>query len=143
MWPGENCLQVWKQGWNDLGCGRINNFVCSQWICPDNHANNNGKNPNTDADITDPSINNTTNQINNQKSTSDLPIVEVAIPSGVLLMVGITGVIGCVICKRPAKKQEVMKADENPVYGVYQLTETYERQYSTNEAVDNNDYYEQ
>ena len=50
-----------------------------------------------------------------------------------------------VICpttrKRPEKKQEEMNADENPVYGVYQLTETYERQYSTNEAVDNNDYY--
>ena len=36
-----------------------------------------------------------------------------------------------------------MDADENPVYGVYQLTETYERQYSTNEVVDNNDYYGQ
>ena len=44
---------------------------------------------------------------------------------------------------RPQKKQEDMQADENPVYGVYQLSETYERQYSTNEAVDNNVYYEQ
>ena len=53
--------------------------------------------------------------------------------------------IGCVIRKqrkRPEKKQEEMNADENPVYGVYQLSETYERQYSANEAVDTNDYYE-
>ena len=64
-----------------------------------------------------------------------------ALPSGILVLVII---IGCVIRKqrkRPEKKQEEMNADENPVYGVYQLSETYERQYSTNEAVDNNDYY--
>ena len=70
-------------------------------------------------------------------------ILEVAIPSGIILLVGIIAVISCVVSKRPEKKQEEMNADENPVYGVYQLTETYERQYSTNEAVDNNDYYEQ
>ena len=76
-------------------------------------------------------------------STDDLPLVEVAIPSGIILLVII--VIGCVIRKqrkRPEKKEEEMNADENPVYGVYQLSETYERQYSTNEAVDTNDYYE-
>ena len=72
-------------------------------------------------------------------------VMEVAIPSGiVLLVVCIIALIGCIIRKRPAKKQEeTMNADENPVYGVYQLSETYERQYSTSEAVDNNDYYEQ
>ena len=69
--------------------------------------------------------------------------MEVAIPSGVFLMVGILVVAGCVKRKRPEKKQEEMDADENPVYGVYQLSETYERQYSINEAVDNNVYYEQ
>ena len=73
--------------------------------------------------------------------------MEVAIPTGIVLLVlGIIAVISCVICKqrkRPEEKQEEgVDADENPVYGVYQLTETYERQYSTNEAVDNNDYYE-
>ena len=72
--------------------------------------------------------------------------MEVAIPSGImLLVVGIIIVIGCGMRKqrkRPEEKQEEMNADENPVYGVYQLTETYERQYSTNEAVDFNDYYE-
>ena len=66
-----------------------------------------------------------------------------AIPSGIILLVGIIAVISCVVRKRPEKKQEEMNADQNPVYGVYQLTETYERQYSSNEAVDNNDYYEQ
>ena len=71
--------------------------------------------------------------------------MEVAITSGLILLVIIIAVIGCVIRKqrkRPEKKQEEMNADENPVYGVYQLSETYERQYSTNEAVDANDYYE-
>ena len=69
--------------------------------------------------------------------------MEVAIPSAVLLLVSILVVIGCVTRKRPEKRQEEINADENPVYGVYQLTETYERQYSTNEAMDNNDYYGQ
>ena len=72
--------------------------------------------------------------------------MEVAIPSGLILLISIIAIIGCVIRKqrkRPEKKQEEMNADENPVYGVYQLSETYERQYSTNEAVDNNDYYAQ
>ena len=73
--------------------------------------------------------------------------MEVAIASGIILLVlGIIAVIGCVIRKqrkRHEERQAQMKADENPVYGVYQLSETYERQYSTNEAVDINDYYEQ
>ena len=71
-----------------------------------------------------------------------------AFPFGILLLVIIIVAIGCVIRKRRnrhEKRQEVMKADENPVYGVYPLSETYEseRQYSTNEAVDNDDYYAQ
>ena len=73
--------------------------------------------------------------------------MEVAIASGIILVVlGIIAVISCVLCKqrkRPEEKQEEVDADENPVYGVYQYTETYERQYSTDEIVDNNDYYEQ
>ena len=69
--------------------------------------------------------------------------MEVAIPSAVLLLVSILVVIGCVTRKRPEKKEEEMDADENLVYGVYQLTETYERHYSTNEAIDNNVYYGQ
>ena len=62
-----------------------------------------------------------------------------ALPSGILLLVIIIIAIGFIIRKRLEKKQEVM----NPGYGVYHLSETYERQYSTNEAVDNNDYYAQ
>ena len=73
--------------------------------------------------------------------------MEVAIPSGImLLVVGIIIVIGCGMRKqrkRPEENQEEVDADENPVYGVYQLSETYERQYSTDEAVDYNDYYGQ
>ena len=73
--------------------------------------------------------------------------MEVAIASGIILLVlGIIVVIGCVMRKKrqhPEEKQEEVDADENPVYGVYQLSETYERQYSTDEAVDNNDYYGQ
>ena len=91
--------------------------------------------------------NNLTDKIKSITSKGDWPVVEVAVPSGIILLVlGITAIIGCVMRKqrkRPEEKQEEMNADENPVYGVYQLTETYERQYSTNEAVDNNDYYEQ
>ena len=80
------------------------------------------------------------------KSTVQVIYVEVAIPSGIILLVSIIIAIVCVIrkqCKRPETKQEEMNADENPVYGVYQFSETYERQYSTNEAVDSNDYYAQ
>ena len=80
------------------------------------------------------------------RSTGDFPVVEVAIPSGIILLVlGILIVICCMRKqrKRPEEKQEEVDADENPVYGVYQLSETYERQYSTDEAVDNNDYYGQ
>ena len=80
------------------------------------------------------------------KIISNSGVLEVALPIGILLLVIIIVAIGCAICKqrkRPEKKQEVMNADENPGYGVYHLSETYERQYSTNEAVDNNDYYAQ
>ena len=51
------------------------------------------------------------------------------------MLVGIIAVIAM------RKKQEELNAEENPVYGVYQQTEAYERLYSTNEAVDNNNYY--
>ena len=44
---------------------------------------------------------------------------------------------------RSKKREESVKADLNPVYGVYQLGENCEREYSTNEAVDCNLYYEQ
>ena len=77
------------------------------------------------------------------KILSNSGVLEVALPIGILLLVIIIIANGFIIRKRLEKKQEVMNADENPVYGVYQLSETYERQYSTNEAVDKNDYYAQ
>ena len=77
------------------------------------------------------------------KILSNSGVLEVALPIGILLLVIIIIAIGFIIRKRLEKKQEVMNADENPGYGVYHLSETYERQYSTNEAVDNNDYYAQ
>ena len=53
--------------------------------------------------------------------------LEVALPSGILLLVIIIVAIGCVTRKRRdrhEKRLEVMKADENPVYGDYQLSST-------------------
>ena len=99
---------------------------------PDNNNNNSSKKNSSDT---------TVGNIKIISSTGDLLVV--AIPSGIVLLLGIIVVIGCIMRKRPERKQEEMNADENPVYGVYQLTEAYERQYSTNEAVDYNDYYEQ
>ena len=52
--------------------------------------------------------------------------------------------MACAVPKCSKKKEEEkVEVDENTVYGVYQLGEEYERQYSTNEIVDNNLYYEQ
>ena len=80
------------------------------------------------------------------KNISNTGALEVALPTGILVLLIIIVAIGCIMRKqrkRPEKKEEEMNADENPLYGVYQLSETYERQYSTNEAIDNNDYYAQ
>ena len=47
--------------------------------------------------------------------------------------------------KNEVEQKENVEVDENPVYQQYQLVgddENYERQYSTHEAVDRNDYYE-
>ena len=44
--------------------------------------------------------------------------------------------------KENKKTVEDMAVDENPVYQQYELVgPNYERQYSTHEVVDNNDYY--
>ena len=59
-------------------------------------------------------------------------------------------IVACFACRRlnrknEVKKEEKIEVDENPVYQQYQLVgdgENYERQYSTHEAVDRNDYYE-
>ena len=53
----------------------------------------------------------------------------------------------CILCKcsknkRKAHVGENMAMDENPVYQQYEIVgPNYERQYSTHEVVDNNDYY--
>ena len=126
-----------QNGWNDQSCEAKRTFVCSRKICSDDTSDNNT------IDTSSPRPKTTTDKIGNASSAGGPPIMEVAIPSAVLLLVSILVVIGCVTRKRPEKKEEEMDADENLVYGVYQLTETYERQYSTNEAIDNNDYYGQ
>ena len=140
----ENCVQIKKQGWNDQNCGDKIRFVCSQQICPLNEPSNQTTNNNENSSSRpSDTANQATNDSNATNSTIDLPIIEVAIPLGVFLIVSIIVITACVVRKRPEKKQETMNADLNPVYGVYELTETYERQYSTNEAVDNNYYYGQ
>ena len=50
------------------------------------------------------------------RSTGEWPVMEVAIPSGIILLVlGIIAVTVCVTRKRPKKKEEEVDADENPV----------------------------
>ena len=70
--------------------------------------------------------------------------VAVGAPVGLILVVVVFTIIliGCQACKRTKSREEEMNADENPVYGIYQLNEADERVYSTNEAVDKNVYYE-
>ena len=64
-----------------------------------------------------------------------------ALSSGIILIVLIA--VACTVRNCSKKKEEEVEVDENTVYGVYQLGEEYERQYSTNEIVDNNLYNEQ
>merc|ERR1719204_2004949 len=71
----------------------------------------------------------TTSDQNQSTEPGSTGVLEVALPIGILLLVIIIVAIGCAICKqrkRPEKKQEVMNADENAVYEVHQLSETYE-----------------
>ena len=129
---GEHCLQIWKTGWNDNSCGDQIRFVCSQQICPLNDPSNETINNENNQE---------TNKTNASNKKSDPPIIEVATICGVFLIIIVVVIIICVMRKSSKKNQEVMKTDENQVYGVYQLSDTYERQYSTSEAVDYNDYY--
>ena len=112
----QKCLQMNRHpihdGWNDYDCEAQQRFVCSQHICPNYGTNN------------------------------SFPVLEVAIPSGIILIIVILIIVGCTAKKCPLKKEEVVKEEENQVYGVYQLNEAYERQYSINVAIDNNDYYQ-
>ena len=147
----EDCLQInfeWhsKSGWNDIKCNTQIEFVCSQPLCADNDTNistsNNTNGHNNTGHPPGHPDDNTTIANSSKNSTSDFPVTAVATSSGISLIIAIFIVAGCLLHRRPKKKEEEITADENPVYGVYQLGEAYERQYSTNEAVDNNLYYE-
>ena len=68
---------------------------------------------------------------------------------GVLILILLVTVVACKCCQRMKKRKQEreeennMEVDENPVYHRdYELAEDYERQYSTSEAIDRNDYYE-
>ena len=81
-------------------------------------------------------------------STPSAPTVIILISAiaGILLVVMVIAIIVCISCKQFKKerkaREEVVKEEDNPVYQQYQFVgETYERQYSTHEVVDNNDYY--
>ena len=81
-------------------------------------------------------------------STPSAPTVIILISAiaGILLVVMVIAIIACIICKQSKKerkaREEVVKEEDNPVYQQYQFVgENYERQYSTHEVVDYNDYY--
>lgn len=99
--------------------------------------NNDNKNKTSTNDINNSNSDNNSN--NRDKNNHTILAIAVGLPVGLILVF----LIGCQACKRSKRKEEKMNADENPVYGIYQLDEAYERQYSTNEAVDNNVYYAQ
>ena len=68
---------------------------------------------------------------------------------GAFILTVLVTVVACKCCQRMKKKKlereeaNNMEVDENPVYHRdYELAEDYERQYSTSEAIDRNDYYE-
>lgn len=138
------CLKIEKTDgkWRERNCDSSQRFICSQLICT---------NPVNETKVTrtkSDEVNN--NDINSNNSNSDnintnsktnhqtILAISLGLPVGLILFV----LIGCLVWKRYRRKEEKMNADLNPVYGIYQLDEAYERQYSTNEAVDNNFYYE-
>ena len=63
--------------------------------------------------------------------------------SGVFLIIIVLITVACAARRCSKREEEEMEVDENTVYGVYELGADYERQYSTNEIVDNNFHYEQ
>ena len=95
----------------DRNCDSNQRFICSQLICSDN-SNCDNNNNNTD--------------INNRHTI-------IAIAVGILVGFILVFLKGCLACKCSKRKEEKMSADENPLYGIYQLNEAYERQYSTND----------
>ena len=78
--------------------------------------------------------------------SSDSVVLPLAAGAGALSVIMLLIVIICIYiaCKKKEnrKTNEDMAVDENPVYQQYELVgPNYERQYSTHEVVDNNDYY--
>ena len=76
-------------------------------------------------------------------------ILPAGVGLGALILIVLVTVVACKCCQRMKKKKlereeaNNMEVDENPVYHRdYELAEDYERQYSTSEAIDRNDYYE-
>ena len=76
-------------------------------------------------------------------------ILPAGVGLGVLILILLVTVVACKCCQRMKKRKlereeaNNMEVDENPVYHRdYELAEDYERQYSTSEAIDRNDYYE-
>ena len=132
-WRGiEHCLLTYDRwaidGWNDEDCEVRHEFVCSRPICKENKNN----------------TNNTTTDSTTKDTSNKLPVLEVALPTGIILVCVVIVVCVSASCKyKKNRKETKTSTDVNPVYGIYQLDEAYERQYSTNEAVDNNFYYEQ
>jgi len=143
----QNCLQIYhnihaNNGWNDLYCSTALPFICSWKVCPrartddiavdEPQAANNGTSKGVWADIVDGNI-----------------ILPAGVGLGSFIIVVVATVVACKCCQRMKKNKlereeaNTMEVDENPVYHQdYELAEDYERQYSTSEAIDRNDYYE-
>ena len=110
---GEKYCVLMYRNWWDVQCELFQRFACSRPICPDPVI-----------------VNNENFQVNEVTLAIIVTVTELAF-------------IICVAYKFLKKNEnEEVDVDENTVYGVYQLGELYERQYSTNEVVDNNFYYE-
>ena len=148
LFEDEDCLQIYHRrstdGWNDKECSSEKKFVCSRPICP--NLNITSTNNSDVSDNSDSGGNTTTTITNksNKKTTPSMTLIAGAASSGIFLVASTVVVIVCIVNKRPNPKRENARTnvDENPVYAIYQLDDAYERQYSTNEAVDNNLYYE-
>ena len=127
----QDCLQIYnfkgaRDGWNDEDCRKKRSFVCSQRVGQD------------DALTQGDSVTN-----NNTNSTiPELVVLAVVLPSGIIVLAIVLLIIGYAAYKSSKKKEEDMDVDKNTVYGVYEFGEYNEREYSRNEIVDQNFYYE-
>ena len=144
----EDCLQINNKplsafGWNDWKCSKKVKFVCSRPVCQTKTITTNKNKTRTTKSDTAASTNDDTVSNNNRSTYPSPTVIAVTTSSGIILIGVAIIIIGCAISKRKKKSKGEISADINPVYGIYQLGEDYERQYSTNVAVDKNHYYEQ